>query len=483
MADERDFFHLKRLKAFNDAVFPIVATILILPIRKLEVDSDTSLGKLMEERWVNVAVYFVAFLVICSIWESHVNRFRILSHTDDILVWLNLTSLLFVCFLPFTCNLEATFYLKYTPTILICVDLLILELLEIIIILYSFSNDGLLTNEILDLPFDQRREQRNYMLLKKIVNPCLYILAASLSLVNKDVAWVLLGLVIISPCLHRFLGFLFRNVMNIHMGRADFDRMFGNQIDTERVECFSDGAFAIVATLLVLDITAEDFPTKEEVDEKGIQNSLLNLWREFITFGGTFFMVALLWFVHHSLFHCIKKMNQVMLVCNNISLAFMGLSPLLSAVINKFGKNEDENEIRAVQFSSVVIFGASIAQFLVFVVALLVGPSHLTSDANPRMSPKSHCYLVAKLSVLPLVSIIVYWTSFSSSFITYVVYHSALLATPILFIMLKVCFGRGSDNMTMEIPVSSQAEIEQWMPRPVAAPRSRAPRARQTVAM
>lgn len=482
--DDRDFFHLNRLKGFNDAVFPIVATILILPIRKFEAETkNPSLADLMDEKWGEVVVYFVAFLVICSVWESHVNRFRILSHVDDILVWLNLASLLFVCFLPFTCHLEGKFYTKYTPIILISIDLLILELLEIIMIFYSFSYSELLTHEILELPEDQQREHRNYMLLKKTVNPLLYILSASLSLVNKEVAWILLGVVIISPCIHRFLGFLFRSVMRIHMGRVDFDKMFGNYIDTERVECFSDGSFAIVATLLVLDITVDDFPTEDAVEKEGIEMCLLHMWRQFLTFGGTYIVVALLWFVHHSLFHYIKNMNQVMLVCNNISLAFMGVTPLLSAMINNYGRHSDDNEVLAVRFSSVVVFGASMSLVLVFVIALINGVNHLSVEASPRMSPRSHNYLAAKLCVLPLVSSVVYFTSFSTAYATYIVYHSAFLAAPILFIILKVCFGRGSINMTMDIPVSAQSvDIDQFAPRP-AQPRSRASRVKQTVAM
>lgn len=39
---------------------------------------------------------------------------------------------------------------------------------------------------------------------------------------------------------------------------VDFDFMFGNYIDIERVECFSDGVFLIVLILLVLDIIIEN---------------------------------------------------------------------------------------------------------------------------------------------------------------------------------------------------------------------------------
>ncbi|EDO28448.1 predicted protein, partial [Nematostella vectensis] len=149
-SDDRDFFQLNRLKGYNDAVFAIVATILVLPIRKLEQDSGPkeTLWNLLETKWEHIIVYLVGFSVICAIWESHVNRFRILSHVDDVLVWLNLTSLLFTCFLPFCVNLEATFHSKHTPIILICCDLMVLELLEVAMIFYSFYHDELLTDEV-----------------------------------------------------------------------------------------------------------------------------------------------------------------------------------------------------------------------------------------------------------------------------------------------------------------------------------------------
>lgn len=50
----------------------------------------------------------------------------------------------------------------------------------------------------------------------------------------------------------------------------DLDCMFGNFIDKERVEFFSDGFFVIVFILLVLDIIVEYFFIKGEVDWDGI---------------------------------------------------------------------------------------------------------------------------------------------------------------------------------------------------------------------
>ena len=472
----RDFFQLNRLKAFNDAVFSIVATILVLPIRKLE-DNSKSLEDELDSRSVQITVYFVAFLVICAVWESHVLRFKILSHVDDVLVWLNLTSLMFTSFLPFVCALEGKYAEKKTPMILICADLFIIELLEVIMILYSFRDEALLTEELLDLPEEQKKERRDFFLVKKLTNPLLYILAACLSLVNVTTSWVLLGVVMITPCLNRLLGLFYRRLMAIRMRNSEFDHMFGNYIDTERVECFSDGLFAIVLTLLVLDITTEDFPKESKVDSDGLVKTILGMWPELLTYTGTFVAVSLLWFVHHSLFHHIKSMNQFMLVCNNISLACIGLSPLIVAILNRYADDTSElnsDERLAVQFSSITVFVASIMQAMVFVIALCKGPSHLDRQINPSISSQNHNYLATKLIVIPLVSCVVYGSSFSSFTASFVVYHTAILAAPFLFIALKICFGRGGYNyMKQEIVIDP--DIETWVPPPPQS-RSRVPR-------
>ena len=171
MAEQRDVVHLNRLKCFNDAVFAIVSTILILPIRRLEENSTVSLNTELKDRQVQLVVYFMSFLVICSVWKSHVHRFKILAHVDDVLVWLNLISLMFTSFLPFACALEGKYPKKYLPLVLICFDMFIVELLEVAIILYSFHRDYLLVEELQELPKEQQRERRDYMLAKKLLNP------------------------------------------------------------------------------------------------------------------------------------------------------------------------------------------------------------------------------------------------------------------------------------------------------------------------
>ena len=56
--DNIDLSELKRLQCFNDAVFAIVATILVLPIRKLEENAkeNVSLEDQLSDRWPQLVI-------------------------------------------------------------------------------------------------------------------------------------------------------------------------------------------------------------------------------------------------------------------------------------------------------------------------------------------------------------------------------------------------------------------------------------------
>lgn len=445
MANEHvDLFHLKRLQCFNDAVFAIVATILVLPIRKLEekAKESVSLADQLSEKWPELVIYFVGFLVVCAVWESHVLRFRILSRVDDVLVWFNLASLLFTSFLPFTCALEGIFTRKYLPMMLICGNLLVLEILEFIMIVYAFQHSRLLNEKFGYLTKPEIRQRMKLILAKRAVNPFLYISAGALSLTEVRIALVVIAIVVFSPCINRFVGLIYLRLSRVQLSASDLDRMFGNFIDKERVEFFSDGLFAIVSTLLVLDITAEHFPTKGEVDRDGIQQTLLHMRSEIFTYGATFVVVALLWFTHHSLFHRLQKINQVMLVCNNVSLAFVGLSPLINVTLNLYAGHGKPESRLAVQSGAIIVFSASITQAIVFVIALLRGPTYLAPCANPHVSPRTHSYLALKLSIIPLMAFLVYMagTFCPNASSSDTVYHISAGLTPVIFILMKIVF-------------------------------------------
>lgn len=457
-AEHVDLFDLKRLQCFNDAVFAIVATILVLPLRKLEGKGKegASLFNQLSGKWPEFVAYVSSFLVICAVWKLHVLRFRILSRVDDILVWFNLTSLLFTSFLPFTCALEGRFIQNYLPLMLICGNLLILEILEFFMIIYAFHHKRLLDEEFEHLTAPEIRQRMKLLLVKKAINPFLYISAGALSFLEVRIGLVVINLVIIAPCISPFVGYIYCKLSRLHLTKNEFDRIFGNFIENERVEFFSDGIFAIVSTLLVLDITAEEFPSHSQVDRLGIQNTLLHMKSDFFSYGATFVVVALLWFTHHSLFHWLKKIDQVMVICNNVSLAFVGLAPLINVILNRCVGHGTPDGRLAVQCGAVILFLASITQVIVFCVALWKGSSYLKSRANPHVSPRTHLYLVIKLSIIPAMTFLVF-ISVTVCPTTSVadVYHICAGLTPLIFIVTKIVFSCCLDR----IPCGQRAPV------------------------
>ncbi len=93
----------ERVVFFSDAVFAIVITLLVLPLTA-EIDlpeQSADLAHDIWQQWPRVLSFAVSFLVIGQFWIAHHRMFTHLRAYDNVLIWLNLVSLLSVCFLPF----------------------------------------------------------------------------------------------------------------------------------------------------------------------------------------------------------------------------------------------------------------------------------------------------------------------------------------------------------------------------------------------
>ena len=439
MEQSLDYYDAGRLQSFSDAVAAIVATILILPLRNVLQTNDGSFVDYLQSHQDLIIVYFVAFLVICSVWESHIMRWIVISSVDDVLVWLNITSLLFVSFLPFVVRLVGQYTEDKTPILLACGLLLVLELIELVMIFYTFTQPRLLRAELKNsLPFELKKK-RNYILKRKLLNPLLYISGAGLCFVNVKISWVLIMLVIIAPCINRLVEVLTSKIRFLQEEQHMF--LYENIICKERVECYSDGVYAIVATLLVLDITAENFPSEEEVKKDGMGKTLSNMRSEYLTYVGTFAVCGLLWFVHHSLFYSLKKVNYLMMIINNVSLSCVGTLPFLVSILNKYVDSEHKSDRHAIQFGCFIVGTAGLSQFMIFTIALGNSQRYLTHQVIPVGSQRaSHNYLLIKLLIIPMMAIIIFGTSFANMFEAYVTYHVLVLATPLLFIFIKFVY-------------------------------------------
>jgi len=101
----------------------------------------------------------------------------------------------------------------------------------------------------------------------------------------------------------------------------------------ERVVFFSDAVFAIVITLLVLEIKP---PHLEELSNTNLNYALLGLLPKFIGFVISFMITGLMWIEHHRIFRYIRDYDAGLLWRNLVLLLCVSFVPFPTALFSEY---------------------------------------------------------------------------------------------------------------------------------------------------
>jgi Predicted integral membrane protein len=104
-----------RVEAFSDGVFAIAITLLILEIKVPADLGGRSLWHALAQEWPSFAAYVVSFFNIGIMWINHHAMFRLIARVDRQLLFLNLSLLLVVAFVPFPTALMAAYLDENSP--------------------------------------------------------------------------------------------------------------------------------------------------------------------------------------------------------------------------------------------------------------------------------------------------------------------------------------------------------------------------------
>ena len=80
------------------------------------------------------------------------------------------------------------------------------------------------------------------------------------------------------------------------------------EFELERLKLFSDAVFAIVITMVAIEIKLPHF--EEEVTEKLLKNTLLHLVPVIISYIVSFIFIGVYWYSHFKLFSVLKTAGQ-----------------------------------------------------------------------------------------------------------------------------------------------------------------------------
>lgn len=144
--------------------------------------------------------------------------------------------------------------------------------------------------------------------------------------------------------------------------------------DTQRVEAFSDGVFAIAITLLVLEFKVPHATPGEPFD---LTRALLRNWPSLLGYLMSFVTIGTMWANHHNIFRYIRRSNHTFAMLNVGLLLAISFLPYPTAVLAEY-LPEPESRTAALVFYSLAIFVAAIMFNLVWRYATyhdrLLGP-------------------------------------------------------------------------------------------------------------
>ena len=184
-----------------------------------------------------------------------------------------------------------------------------------------------------------------------------------------------------------------------------------------RIEAFSDGIFAVAATLLVLDLKVEHLTDVHSVSE--LKEALVEQLPRFFSWLISFVIVCKFWINHHHILGLAKHATYGMVWLNSIFLMFQSLVPFPTALMGGYPENR----------LAVSLFGVVMALNTLLFIALhayilrhLLKPE-LEGTQDPLVIRKSFLGVASYLAGVAAA-----WVSVKITFVIYA-------ATPLLFIV------------------------------------------------
>ena len=129
------------------------------------------------------------------------------------------------------------------------------------------------------------------------------------------------------------------------------------EFELERLKLFSDAVFAIVITMVAIEIKLPHF--EEKLTEELLKNALIhNILPKIIAYIVTFFLISMSWYFHFKLFSVLKTYDLGLILRNLLFLFFTGLYPF---AVSLFAETLGVGDIISFIFYIIIYFGSSLS--------------------------------------------------------------------------------------------------------------------------
>lgn len=117
-----------------------------------------------------------------------------------------------------------------------------------------------------------------------------------------------------------------------------FDRFKRGDLKLGRIEAFSDGVFAIIVTLLVLDLKVPDLGVDIH-DSLRLGHELAGLLPKLLSWLISFVIVCKFWLNHHHILGLARNADYGMVWLNSLFLMFQSFVPFPTALMGEYPGN------------------------------------------------------------------------------------------------------------------------------------------------
>jgi uncharacterized membrane protein len=135
-------------------------------------------------------------------------------------------------------------------------------------------------------------------------------------------------------------------------------------MESDRLEAFSDGVFAVAITLLALDLVVPG--PGHHGDHASLASELGGRWPAFAAYAVSFLTIGIIWVNHHTLFKNFAKIDRTLLFLNLLLLFFVVSIPFATSTFAAYLTADSFDASVAAAIYQGVLEGMSVSFGLLF---------------------------------------------------------------------------------------------------------------------
>ncbi|MGR6317854.1 TMEM175 family protein [Micromonospora soli] len=187
--------------------------------------------------------------------------------------------------------------------------------------------------------------------------------------------------------------------------------------DASRVEAISDGIFAVVLTVMAVELLQHG-PAR--ASGKALPDALTQAWPSYVAYVITFAIVGNIWLAHHNMWRYVARVDQALLVFNLLMLLFVAAIPFTADLLSdNLRAGATEQRLTAALYG-----GALLGETLFFNLSWWWARRH--GLLNPDLDPRLARAVMLRMLLRPIVYLIAFAFVFVDPFLSLLVYLASI---------------------------------------------------------